>query len=66
MLETVERFEEDLTDNCRIYRPMKVVALVGVAIPVSPTRDRKAGEDPVIVALQEQLQDMLAKSLSID
>jgi 1-acyl-sn-glycerol-3-phosphate acyltransferase len=63
MLETVERFEEDLTDNCRIYRPMKDVVLVGAAIPVSPSRDRKAGEDPVMVTLQEQLQDMLANSL---
>ena len=46
MLETVERFEEDLTDKCRIYRPMKVVAHVGPAIPVSPSRERSADEDP--------------------
>jgi len=62
MLETVERFEEDLTDKCRIYRPMKVVAHVGLAIPVSPSRERGAAEDPVMTALGGQIEDMLAKT----
>ena len=46
MLETVERFEEDLTDRCRIYRPMKVIAHVGPAIPVNPSRERGAPKIP--------------------
>jgi hypothetical protein len=41
MLETVERFEEDLTDRVRPY-PLKVVGEVGPAIEVSPDR---GGED---------------------
>jgi 1-acyl-sn-glycerol-3-phosphate acyltransferase len=60
MLETVERFEEDLTDECRIYRPMTVSVQVGEAIPVSPTRDRSAAEDPAMSALDKQLHDMIA------
>jgi hypothetical protein len=62
MLETVERFEEDLTDKCRIYSPVKVTATVGAAIPVSASRDRSAAEDPVMSALQSQLEAMLAIS----
>ena len=62
MLETVERFEEDLTDTCRVYRPMKVTVTVGPAIPVSPTRDRAAAEDPVMTALQSQLEDYARRS----
>lgn len=63
MVETVERFEEDLTDECRTYRPMKVVAHVGPAIPVSSVRQRGAQDDPLMVGLKEQLEKMLAKSL---
>jgi hypothetical protein len=59
MLETVERFEEDLTDKCRVYRPMAVKVRVGEAIPVSPARDRSAAEDPAMSALEKQLHDML-------
>jgi hypothetical protein len=64
MLETVQRFEEDLTDQSRVYRQMKVTAYVGPAIPVSPSRDRGAEEDPLMTALDAQLKDMLAKSVS--
>jgi len=60
MLETVERFEEDLTDKCRVYRPMAVKVRIGQAIPVSPTRDRSAAEDPAMSALEQQLHDMIA------
>ena len=59
LLETVERFEEDLTDQCRIYRPMSVTVTVGEAIPVSPTRDRGAAEDPVTAALEASLNKLL-------
>ncbi len=59
MLETVERFEEDMTDEVRIHRPMTATVEIGEAIPVSAVRDRKATEDPVIQALEEQLHRML-------
>jgi len=59
MLETVIRFEEDLTDSSRVFRPMKVTASVGAAIPVSPARERGAAEDPVMAALERQLAELL-------
>ncbi len=36
LLETVERFEEDLTDVARIHRPFLVVVEIGEAIEVGP------------------------------
>ena len=62
MLETVERFEEDLTDTCRIYRPMTVIAHIGEAIPVPPARERGVEEDPVMAALERQLKEMIGMS----
>ena len=44
LLETVERFEEDLTDTTRIHSPMTATVQVGAAISVSPTRDRGSAE----------------------
>ena len=60
MLETVERLEEDLTDACRRYWPMRVIVQVGPAIAVPPARERGAAEDPVMTALEQQLTEMLA------
>jgi 1-acyl-sn-glycerol-3-phosphate acyltransferase len=57
LLETVERFEEDLTDNCRPYPPLRAQVTVGDAIPVNPVRER--GDDPVMVELERQLKDAL-------
>jgi hypothetical protein len=59
LLETVERFEEDMTDAARVHPPMTVTVEVGAAIPVSPTRERAMSEDPVIQALEQQLHRML-------
>ncbi len=59
MLETVERFEEDLTDTARIYRPMKAVAHVGEAIVVNPVRQRGAAEDPLMIEIEAQMKTML-------
>jgi len=59
MLETVERFEEDLTDECRVYRPMSVTATVGEAIVVNPVRERGAAEDPVMAKLEDGLEGQL-------
>ena len=67
LLETVERFEEDLTDDCRPYYPLRVKVSVGDAIPAGTTRERSA-EDPVIAELERQLKEMLAiaEKLKID
>jgi 1-acyl-sn-glycerol-3-phosphate acyltransferase len=62
LLETVERFEEDLTDVARIHRPFQVVVEVGEAIEVSPTRQRGADSDPIMTQLREALESMLAAS----
>ena len=62
LLETVERFEEDLTDVARIHRPFRVVVEVGEAIEVGPTRQRGAETDPVMAQLRGALEGMLARS----
>ena len=61
ILETVERFEEDFTDEVRIHRPLHAVVQVGDPIPVSSRRDRDAPCDPVMEELRVQLGGMLKK-----
>ena len=63
LLETVERLEEDLTDEARVHRPMRAVVDIGDAIEVTPERSRGADGDPLMVAIKDQLEAMLAKSL---
>ncbi len=60
VLETVERFEEDLTDEARVHRPLRVIIQVGEAIEVSPEKVRGASEDPLMVQIREQLATMIA------
>jgi 1-acyl-sn-glycerol-3-phosphate acyltransferase len=60
MLETVERYEEDLTDKVHIHRPLHAAVEVGEAIEVSPVRERGADVDPVMARIREQLETMLA------
>jgi 1-acyl-sn-glycerol-3-phosphate acyltransferase len=59
ILETVERFEEDTTDRVRTVSPLRAVVTVGDAIEVSQERTR-GGEDPLMRALREQLEALLA------
>jgi 1-acyl-sn-glycerol-3-phosphate acyltransferase len=60
MLETVERYEEDLTDKVHIHRPLRAAVEVGEAIEVSPLRERGVEVDPVMARIREQLETMLA------
>lgn len=62
ILETVERFEEDMTDYARPHAPMRAVVEVGEAIEVSPERARGTEGDPLMSAIREQLESMLARS----
>jgi hypothetical protein len=62
LLETVERFEEDLTDTTRVHTPIRAVIEVGEAIEVSPERTRGADGDPLMNGIREQLEKMLAAS----
>ena len=59
LLETIERYEEDLTDRARVHGKLKVVIQVGDAIEVSPDRDRKAKVDPLMAQIAQSLQRML-------
>ena len=59
IVETVERLEEDLTDESRIHFPMTAFVRVGPAIPVSHVRDRGAMEDPVMSSLEQSLSRLL-------
>ncbi|MBA4388098.1 MAG: hypothetical protein C0404_08965 [Verrucomicrobia bacterium] len=59
LLETVEHFEENLTDKVRIHRPVHAVLEVGEAIEVSAARDRNAETDPVMARLRTDLESML-------
>jgi 1-acyl-sn-glycerol-3-phosphate acyltransferase len=60
LLETVERFEEDLMDRVRTYRPMSVRIDVGEALVVSPERDRTSATDPVLAHIERELTALLA------
>jgi len=62
MLETVERYEEDLTDKVHVHRPLHATVEVGEAVEVSPTRERGVEVDPVMAKVREQLETMLARS----
>jgi len=67
LLETVERFEEDLTDAVRVHGPLKLIIDVGEAIEVSPKRPKGVKADPLMqelgTALKTQL-DALAEELA--
>jgi hypothetical protein len=59
ILETVERFEEDLTDRIRVHGAMHVTITVGEAIEVSPAREGRGGDDPLLTQIETQLKKML-------
>jgi hypothetical protein len=61
LLETVERYEEDLTDAARVHGKLKAVIQVGEAIEVDTHRDRKAATDPLMARIAQDLQGMLDK-----
>ena len=59
VVETVERFEEDFTDQVRVHGPLRAVIQVGEAIPVGTHRDRDAPTDPIMAEVKRQLQSMI-------
>jgi hypothetical protein len=61
LLETVERYEEDLTDIVRTHRPLRAIVEFDDAIPVDPTRDR-GGDDALTGRLRDRLNAMLKQS----
>jgi hypothetical protein len=59
LLETLERYEEDLTDKARVHGSLHAIIQVGEAIEVSPQRDRHAEVDPLMARIEFELQSML-------
>ena len=59
MLETVEKFEEDFTDKCRLHGHLKAITVVGEPIEVSTKRDKSAQTDPLMAAIRERLETMM-------
>jgi hypothetical protein len=62
LLETVERYEEDLTDIARPHAPIRAVITVGDAIEISAKRDRSAEVDPVTLEIHQQMEALLTAS----
>ena len=59
LLETVERFEEDLTDTTQIHAQLKAIVQVGDAIEVGTDRPERGLDDPLMVALKNAIKSML-------
>jgi len=59
LLETVERFEEDLTDRVRVHGALHCTITVGEAIEVPPAREGRGTDDPVMEQIRTQLTEML-------
>ena len=64
LIETVERYEEDLTDKAAVHPPLHAVISIGEAIEATPTRDRGAETDPLADAVQRQLGILLEETKS--
>ena len=62
MIETVERFEEDLTGKVTVHGPVEAKITVGDAIEVSTGREARGESDPLMAAIEDQLRTMLGIS----
>jgi 1-acyl-sn-glycerol-3-phosphate acyltransferase len=59
VLETVERFEEDLTGKVTVHGPVEATITVGDAIDVPTGREARGESDPLMSAIESQLRAML-------
>ena len=59
IIETVERFEEDLTGKIRVHGPIEAVITVGDPVEVSTGREARGESDPLMTAIESQLRTML-------
>ncbi len=58
--ETVERFEEDMTDKATLHHPLKCIIEIGEAVAVDSQRQRRGEEgDPLMNDIIARLQSML-------
>lgn len=61
ILETLERFEEDMTGRARVHGQIKAIIEVAPPIEVSPERDRSAKTDPLMTALEVGLREIVGE-----
>ncbi len=59
LIETIERFEEDLTDRATIHQPWHAVMEIGEAIEVAAAKPRKGEGDALTDSLSGALSSML-------
>jgi 1-acyl-sn-glycerol-3-phosphate acyltransferase len=59
ILETVERYEEDLTDVARPHFPIRAVITVGDAIEVGTGRERSHEVDPITAEIRQRMEELL-------
>jgi 1-acyl-sn-glycerol-3-phosphate acyltransferase len=64
VIETVERFEEDLTGRVSVHGPVNATVTVGDAIEVSTGREARGEADPLMAAIEAQLRAMLGISMT--
>jgi len=64
ILETVERYEEDLTDVARPHFPIRAVITVGDAIEVIAARDKSQETDPITAEIRQRLEELMESSKS--
>ena len=64
VLETVERFEEDVTDASPPHARLRAVVDVGEALPAPAARERGAEGDPLMAQVRASLEALLAASLA--
>jgi len=62
VLETVERYEEDLTDVARAHPPLRAVITVGQGIVAEAAREGGRGEDPMMAELRLRMERLLTES----
>lgn len=59
IIETVERFEEDLTGKVTVHGSVEAKVTVGDAIEVTTAREARGEADPLMAAIENQLRNML-------
>ncbi len=59
ILETVERYEEDLTDLARAHFPIRAIITVGDAIEVGAARDKSHDTDPLTTEIRQRVEALL-------
>jgi 1-acyl-sn-glycerol-3-phosphate acyltransferase len=62
IIETIERFEEDLTGKVTLHGPVEATVTVGDAIEVATARESRGENDPLMAAIETQLRTLLGIS----